>query len=157
MIKSLFVGLWSGGVALGAAYLAMYLNAAKPGDTEHASDGPPVVEFIKSDSLSVPVIRDGKVKGYVVSEFSFAVGKAGAGEAETSPMPYLTDAVYRSLYENVTADFEHLKPQDLKQLSQTIKQAANERMGKEMVQDVLVSSMNFVPRGEVRTNWVQKK
>ncbi len=158
MIKTLFVGLWSGGVALGAVYLAMMLNAEKPAGGAHGGEeGPQVVEFVKSETMSVPVIRGGKVIGYVVTELSFAVSKSEGGEAEANaPLPYLVDAAYRSIYENVSADFEHLKPQDLKTLSETVKKTANERLGKETVKDVLISNINFVGQDELRTNWVKQ-
>lgn len=156
MIKTLLVGIWSGGVALGGAYLATMLNTASP-EQKAGDEGPKTVEFIKSDSMSIPIIREGKVIGYVVTEMSFAVAKSAEGKDEPAPTPFLVDAAFRSIYENISADFGHLKPQDLKALSEQIKKASNERLGKDMVQDVLVSSINFVARDEIRTNWVKQK
>jgi len=156
MIKTLLVGLWAGGVSLGGAYLAMMLNAQGP-DKAESEDGAKVVEFINTESMSIPVIREGKVTGYVVAEMSFAVQKGKEGEEAAAPTPYLVDAAYRTLYQNVAADFEHLKPQDLKELSDQVKKEANARLGEEKVQDVLVSSLNFVARDEIRADWFKKK
>lgn len=157
MIKSLMIGLWSGATALGGAYLAMMLNTSEPGKNAENKDGPKTIEFIKSDNLSIPIIRSGKVTGYVVTEMSFAVDKAKEGGAEASPAPYLVDAAYRTIYENIVADFEHLKPQDLKDLSDKVKENANKRLGKDTVQDVLISNINFVGRDEIRKNWVKEQ
>ena len=157
MIKSLMIGLWSGAMALGGTYLAMMLNVSDPAKEGEASEGPKTVEFIKSDTLSVPIIRSGKVTGYVVTEMSFAVDKGAEGGAEGNPAAYLVDAAYRTIYENLVADFEHLKPQDLKDLSDKVKETANKRLGKEAVQDVLISNINFVGRDEIRKNWVKEQ
>lgn len=154
MIKTVLVGLWTSGVALAAAYLALMLSAAPH---EKAADGEAekTVEFIKSDTMSVPVIREGKVMGYVVAELSFAVHRPAEAEG-AGPAPYLVDAAYRTIYENISADFGRLKPQDLKEMSEKIKAEANARLGEDMVQDVLVSSINFVGRDEIRTNWTNQ-
>jgi hypothetical protein len=156
MIKTLLVGLWAGGVSLGGAYLAMMMNAEGP-DKAESEDGSKVVEFVNTQSMSIPVIRDGKVAGYVVTEMSFAVQKGAEGGEAAAPTPYLIDAAYRTIFENVSADFGHLKPQDLKQLSEQVKKAANARLGEEKVQDVLVSSLNFIARDEIRADWFKKK
>jgi hypothetical protein len=156
MIKTLIVGLWAGGVALGGAYLAMMLNAEGQATADSGNEDK-IVEFINTGSMSIPVIRDGKVTGYVVTEMSFAVHKSNEGGEAAAPTPYLVDAAYRMLYQNVAADFSHLKPQDLKEIAEVVKKEANTRLGGDTVQDVLVSSLNFIARDEIRADWFKQK
>lgn len=156
MIKSIGIGLWSGATALGGVYLALMLGGSDGGADGHkAEEGPKTVEFIKSDNLSVPIIRNGAVAGYVVTEMSFAVDKNAGGQESGNTAPYLVDAAYRTIYESISADFAHLKPQDLKELSDKVKETANKRLGHDAVQDVLISNINFVGKEEIRTNWVK--
>ena len=73
------------------------------------------------------------------------------------PTPYLVDVAFRTLYDSAAVDFSKLRPQDLTSLSKKISQGVNEKLGKEIVKDVLMNEINYVPRDEVRTNWVKKK
>ena len=156
MIKTLLIGLWVCGVALGSSYFFVQMNnssAAHVAPTEEAE----VIEFIKTDMVSVPVIRAGKVQGYLVAQMSFAVNKTETKKLAFEPTPYLVDVAYRALYENSAIDFAQLQPQDLTLLAKKIAEGANAKLGGEVVKDVLMNEINYVPRDEVRTNWVRKK
>ena len=156
MIKTLLIGLWVCVVALGSSYFFVQMNnssAAHVVPTEEAE----VIEFIKTDMVSVPVIREGKVQGYLVAQLSFAVNKTATKKLAFEPTPYLVDVAYRALYENSAIDFSQLQPQDLTLLAKKIAEGANAKLGGEVVKDVLMNEINYVPRDEVRTNWVRKK
>ena len=156
MIKTLLIGLWVCIVALGLSYFFVQMNnssAAHVAPTEEAE----VIEFIKTDMVSVPVIRQGKVQGYLVAQLSFAVNKTATKKLAFEPTPYLVDVAYRALYENSAIDFAQLQPQDLTLLAKKIAEGANAKLGGEIVKDVLMNEINYVPRDEVRTNWVRKK
>lgn len=156
MIKTLLIGLWVCIVALGSSYFFVQMNNSS---SAHApsEEEVEVVEFIKTDMVSVPVIRGGKVQGYLVAQLSFAVNKAETAKLPFEPAPYLVDVAYRALYENLTIDFSRLQPQDLTLLARKISEGANAKLGGEFVKDVLMNEINYVPRDEVRTNWVRKK
>lgn len=156
MIKLLIIGLWAGAVALGGVYLSTMLGKEDAAHAE-ADGGEKVVEFVNTQSMSIPIIREGKVAGYVVTEMSFAINKPKEGGEEASPMPYLVDAAYRTVFQNISADFSHLKPQDLAELAKTVKTEANQRLGKDAVKDVLISSLNFIGRDEIRADWFKQK
>jgi hypothetical protein len=155
VIRTLALGFWVCVVALGATYLATQLDHSA--GTNAATDAESAaIEYIKADPLSVPVIRDGKVQGYVVAQVSFAAVpvKLKGGAADLAP--YLIDAAFRALYEDAPDDFAHLKPQNVAAIAAKAKAYANERLGGDAVKDVLIGSLNYVARGEVRTNWVKK-
>jgi hypothetical protein len=154
MIKTLLGGLWVCAVALGSAYAAVIVGGAAAG---HGADAAPEtgdVEYVKSESLSVPVIRHGRVEGYVVSQMSFAVAKPKDGAEVT---PYLVDAAFRALYESAPLDFTGLKAEDLTSVTAKAKAYANARLGGDVVKDVLIAELNYVARDEVRTNWAKAK
>jgi flagellar basal body-associated protein FliL len=156
VIRTLLVGFWVCAIALGATYLATQLSASDVGQAESAIPENVAVEYIKTDALSVPVIRDGKVQGYVVAQVSFAVGSDKSKSETVDPAPYLVDAAFRAFYEAAPLDFMRLKPQDIPAIAEKTKTYANERLGGGTVKDVLISGLNYVARGEVRTNWVKK-
>lgn len=156
MIKTLLIGLWVCVVALGSSYFFVQMNNSSAAHVPSEAEVE-VIEFIKTDMVSVPVIREGKVQGYLVAQLSFAVNKTATKKLAFEPTPYLVDVAYRALYENSAIDFAQLQPQDLTLLAQKILEGANAKLGGEVVKDVLMNEINYVPRDEVRTNWVRKK
>jgi flagellar basal body-associated protein FliL len=156
VIKTLLIGLWVCVVALGSSYFFVQMNNSSAAHVPSEAEAE-VIEFIKTDMVSVPVIREGKVQGYLVAQLSFAVNKAATAKLTFEPSPYLVDVAYRTLYENSAIDFSQLQPQDLTLLAKKISEGANAKLGGEVVKDVLMNEINYVPRDEVRTNWVRKK
>ena len=156
MIKTLLIGLWVCVVALGSSYFFVQMNNSSAAHVAPEAEAE-VIEFIKTDMVSVPVIREGKVQGYLVAQLSFAVNKTATKKLAFEPTPYLVDVAYRALYENSAIDFAQLQPQDLTLLAKKIAEGANAKLGGEIVKDVLMNEINYVPRDEVRTNWVRKK
>jgi flagellar basal body-associated protein FliL len=156
VIKTLLIGLWVCVVALGSSYFFVQMNNSSAAHAPSEAEVE-VIEFIKTDMVSVPVIREGKVQGYLVAQLSFAVNKTATKKLAFEPAPYLVDVAYRALYENSAIDFSQLQPQDLTLLAKRILEGANAKLGSEVVKDVLMNEINYVPRDEVRTNWVRKK
>jgi flagellar basal body-associated protein FliL len=156
VIKTLLIGLWVCVVALGSSYFFVQMNNSSAAHAPSEAEVE-VIEFIKTDMVSVPVIREGKVQGYLVAQLSFAVNKTATKKLAFEPAPYLVDVAYRALYENSAIDFSQLQPQDLTLLAKKILEGANAKLGGEVVKDVLMNEINYVPRDEVRTNWVRKK
>lgn len=156
MIKTLLIGLWVCIVAPGSSYFFVQMNNSSAAHVPSEAEVE-VIEFIKTEMVSVPVIRAGKVQGYVVAQLSFAVNKTATKKLAFEPTPYLVDIAFRALYENSAIDFSQLQPQDLTLLAKKISEGANAKLGGEVVKDVLMNEINYVPRDEVRTNWVRKK
>jgi flagellar basal body-associated protein FliL len=156
VIKTLLIGLWVCIVALGSSYFFVQMNNSSAAHAPSEAEVE-VIEFIKTDMVSVPVIREGKVQGYLVAQLSFAMNKTATKKLAFEPAPYLVDVAYRALYENSAIDFAQLQPQDLTLLAKKILEGANAKLGGEVVKDVLMNEINYVPRDEVRTNWVRKK
>lgn len=156
MIKTLLIGLWVCIVALGSSYFFAQMQSSGSAH-EPSKEEAEAVEFIKTDMMSVPVIKSGSVQGYLVAQLSFAVNKGELTTLSFEPTPYLVDIAYRTLYENSAIDFSQLQPQDLTSLARKITEAANAKLRAGVVKDVLMNEINYVPRDEVRTNWVKKK
>ena len=157
MIKTLLIGLWVCIVALGSSYFFVQINNSSAAHAPSEGEEAEVIEFIKTEMISVPVIKAGKVQGYLVAQLSFAVNKTETAKLSFEPTPYLLDVAYRTLYDNSAIDFAQLQPQDLTLLAKTIAEGANAKLGAVVVKDVLMNEINYVPRDEVRTNWVKKK
>jgi hypothetical protein len=155
VIKTLFLGIWVCVIALGSSYFSSQMHSGNAnGATDKGKNAP--VEFIKSDMISVPVIRSGKLQGYVVAQFTFAVDSSEITKLSFEPTPFLIDSAFRTLYDNLTIDFSKLQQQDLTELAAKVVESANKKIGAPIAKDVLLNDINYVARDEVRTNWVKK-
>ena len=110
MIKTLLIGLWVCIVALGSSYFFVQMNNSSAAHVASEGEaGAEVIEFIKTDMMSVPVIKVGKVQGYLVAQLSFAVNKTETAKLLFEPTPYLVDVAYRTIYENSVVDYSRVR------------------------------------------------
>ena len=160
MIKHLLVGIWVCVVTLGSSYAAIVLqggpqsghagdsHGGKGGHGSAKSTSP--VEHLKTRIVSVPVVADGAVQGYVVAQFIFALGTSELAHLPIAPEPLLLDESFKAIYAGDTIDFRRFRKQDLPALSKRIQDGANKRFGTQLVQDVLIHDLNYVSKDEAR-------
>lgn len=150
MIKQLLFAFWICAVALGSAY-GMILwqlsgeSEAKPEEVEKA-----VIEQVQTKRISVPVISDSVLKGYVLAQFTFHVDAQAIGKMTVRPDIYLVDEVFKAIYSGEAVDFRNPRNPDVSALSEMIKKQVNERLGDEFVKEVLVEELNYVPQERFR-------
>jgi hypothetical protein len=87
---------------------------------------------------------------------NFEADKIKLEEFKLDPKPFLIDAAFRAVYSNSQSDFARLKAKDLDDLTEAIKIAANERIGGELVRQVLIQQLNYVRKEDIRTHWIKK-
>lgn len=141
-MKAFLVGVWAVVVTLGAGYAAATLKL-EAGET----DVKPKLEGLKYTSLptmSVPVVDDGKVEGYVVVRMVYTADSAILRALASEPDPFITDEIFRTIYAEAEVDFGKLARLDLGALADEAKARVNERMGDAVVQDLLVDGLNYI-------------
>lgn len=153
MLKLVIIGIWVAAVTAAAAYFSAGLMRV-PAKPQSAGE-PAVLEQLSTEMTSVPMIRDGAVLGYVIIQLDFAVDKEAKEKSRIDPKPYLIDAAFRAVYQNPQADFARLRASDIDKLTEAVKAEANKRLPGGMVQQVLIQQLNFVRKGDIRTNWVK--
>jgi hypothetical protein len=149
MIKIIGVGLWVCLVTLAASYGAVYFSADK--HVEVAKDTPAgKLETIKTRMISVPIVGDGALHGYVMMQFVFTMDAAAAKSMRTAPELIFADEAFKTIYVTNTPDFRNFRKQDLQGLTKTITDSVNKRFGAALVQDVLIQELSFVPKDRLR-------
>ncbi len=108
------------------------------------------LDYVKSPTISVPVIDGGKVQGYVVAEFVYTAKAKLLKQLSVPPDVFLTDEAFRYIYGGRRVDFKDLKKYDLMALRSGIMKNINARYGADLIQDVLVEQFNFVPMSQIR-------
>jgi hypothetical protein len=149
MIKLILSGLWICLVTLASTYAVVSWQTAQATRIEgpkHLSN----LETIKSKMISVPVIADGAVHGYVLAQFLFTADAGTMKHMTVKPDVFLQDEAFRVIYSGQNLDFRHFKKQDFPGLAKQIAEGVNRRLGVEVIHDVLVQELNYIPKNEVR-------
>jgi len=152
MLKLVVVGIWIIAVTASATLASVYLGV--PGRESADQNEDLGVEELTSELTSIPIIRGGDVAGYVILQLSFAADRAVLEQMKLDPMPYIKDAAFRVIFTSTGIDFRHLKTDDLDNLTDSISEEANRRLGMKLVRQVLFQQLNFVRKEDIRTNWI---
>ncbi len=149
MIRILFAGIWICLVTLAAAYIGVSMNATASTTTE-PDEFFGGLDYAKTEIISVPVIDDGDLQGYVIAQFVYTIDVKIKKKLTVPPDVFILDGAFRTIYENTAPDFNNLVKADLDKLTATIRDKVNARFQAEIVNDILVEIFNFVPKDSVR-------
>lgn len=153
MIKIIAIGVWVCLVTLASTWAgAKFLN----GESGEAAGAAPSHELlgdlqqVRTRPVSVPMIVDGAIQGYVMAQLAFTVKKETLDKLSVKPDVFIVDEVFKSIYVGEAVDFKRLKKQDVDALAKSIKDNVNKRFGAAFVEDVLFEDLNYVPMEKVR-------
>jgi hypothetical protein len=147
MIRVVLAGLWVCILTAGTSYAVVYWkeNGTTLAAKDELLDG---LQYQKTRVLSVPIVENGAVQGYIVARFVYTVDGKIMQQLAVPPEPFVVDEAFRRIYADERLDFRKLARYDLSILTVAIKQRVNERMQADVVQDVLVEDFNYVSREE---------
>lgn len=147
MMRLLVVGIWACLVTLGSVFGATQWQRARE---QAKQDAHVDLEVRKTRPLSVPMIADGKVEGYVIAQFAFTVDtKAGTGIG-VPPDVFLLDEAFKRLYGDPKLDFRHLEKFDVGGFTKNMVSRVNERLGAPALTEVLLQEFTYVSRSDIR-------
>jgi hypothetical protein len=150
LIKYLLFGLWICGVTLGSAYGAIIWSMQKAAETTDNKGSQDQYEQIKTRMITVPVIVEGKLQGYVMAQFVFQINVAATKEMGIKPDLFLVDEAFKVIYSGEAIDFRNARKKDVAALSELIKKRVNTRFGENFAKEVLVQELNYLPQDRMR-------
>ena len=156
MIKFVAAALWICAATVGAV-LYSYQAAGARGEGEAPKPLLGGLDYVDSDIISVPLIRDSMVKGYFLTKLVYTVDPAEMARLSVPAKALLADEVYSYLYSNPQIDFTRTVTIDLDAFRTSIRDTLNERVGVRIVHDVLVDQINFLSQDEIRDNAIKRR
>lgn len=148
MIKLLATGIWVSLVTVGAVFGVLeWQKNSGPG---HAADSEKKLEELRTKAINVPIIGGGIIQGYMVAQFVLTVDKNALLKVPINPEVYVLDEAFKTIYAGEQVNFQNMKKQDLPLLAKKIGENVNKRLGVEMVQDVLIDQLSYIPKKDVR-------
>ncbi|MDL2404834.1 hypothetical protein PY650_04010 [Rhizobium calliandrae] len=147
MIKLVITGLWVCVVTLASVYFSVQMATApviNPDDAKKAQQ-----EFVKGESINVPVIANGQVNGYFITRISFMMEKGKAAALQTPLTELTTDQLFSLLVGNKAIDISHTASFDVASFRNDIKKKMNERLGGDYIADVMVEQLDYLSKDEI--------
>ena len=148
--KLLIIGL-AAGLLVGGGIAAAYFLFQGPQKTEMVAAAPPPpppppenTTFVKVDRVSAPLVHDGQVLGYVLLDLSLEV-KGNANELLVAQrLPALKAAFLKEVTREPIGKEDEPLIIDFEKLTERLRKAANQELGKAAVLRVLVTQSTRV-------------
>lgn len=150
MIKLLATGIWVAMVLAGSVILfddtKSDAGSAKPELADYFGG----FDYVKLEPISISIVRDNQVRGYLVLDVVFTVD--GSEKFKPSvPLEYLlNDAILMSVYENNDLDIFRLEKFDLKKFQNKLLKDINDKLGESVVNEILIQKIEFISKDDVR-------
>jgi hypothetical protein len=153
IVKAGIAGIVVLAAAFGAGWHAIGSTASP------SEDAPPDhfggLDYVRIPPFGVPVIEDGVLEGYVISEWVFTIDAKAKASMSVPPELILKEDAYRAIYGETLIDFDDLDRVDLAALGATMRERINERLGRPVIDEVLVQKFDYVERDAIRDNEVR--
>jgi flagellar basal body-associated protein FliL len=154
MIKLIATGIWILVVTLGGVYAAVTFGNKGANPTAEVVHPP---HFVQSETVTLPVVVDGKVSGYFILRASLQVDEDALKEVNVPVPTFLTDELYTLLVGDKLVDVKAADKFDVNGFKAKIKDGLNARLEKPLVKQVLIEQMDFISKEEIEARDPNKK
>jgi hypothetical protein len=148
MIKLLGTGIWVCLVTLATVFGVIQWQ--KMNAVSASGEGDRKLEEFRTKAINVPIIGEGTIQGYMVAQFVLTVDGNAMKNMAISPEAYVLDEAFKTIYAGEQVNFQNMKKQDLPALAKKLGENVNKRLGVDMVQDVLIDQLSYIPKKDVR-------
>ena len=150
MTKLLFAGIWLCGVVFATSHLAADWRASRLADAGADETYFAGIVYEKTRPISVPIVRDGAISGYVVAQFVYTIDTDDLRRLGVPPESFVLDETFRRLFADESIDFANLRAFDMKAFLDGLTQGVNARIGAPVIRELLVEEFNFVDPSQIR-------
>jgi hypothetical protein len=142
LIQSLFVSIWIVAATLAAVYFGVTMELGKPAGEAQQEAKPPTQ--IKLKSMTVPVVAEGAVQGYILTQITISLKTELMKSLPQPPELLLTDEVFRTIYGEEQIDFKRIQKTDLGKLAAQIGGNINARVGAPVADNVFIQELHYM-------------
>jgi hypothetical protein len=156
VIKFIAAAIWICAATLGAVFYS-FQAAGERGVGETPKPMLGGLDYVKTDVISVPLIRNARIDGYFLTKLVYTVEPAEIKKMSIPAEALMTDQVYSYLYSNPQIDFTKKETIDLDAFRKAIRDTVNTRVGADLVHEVLIDQFNFLTKDEIRDNAMRRR
>lgn len=156
MIKFIAAAIWICIATVGAVFYSFQVAG------ERGADQPPKpmlggLDYVKTDIISVPLIRNSVVEGYFLTNLVYTVDPAQIKKLSIPAPALITDQVYSYIYQNPQIDVTKVQALDVDAFRKNIRDTINARVGEDLIHEVLIDQINFLSNDEIRNNSIRRR
>ncbi len=156
MIKFIAATVWICAATLGAVFYSFQI-AGSHGVGEKPKPMLGGLDYVKTDIISVPLVRDAAVQGYFLTNLVYTVDPAQVKKLSVPAPALITDQIYSYLYQNPQIDFTRTTELDVDAFRKNIRDTVNARVGEQLIHEVLIDQINFLSKDEIRNNTIRRR
>ena len=147
MIKVLLAGIWSVALLSGSFYF-FGGNMADPG--AEGGDQAVKLEHVKLETMSITIIRDNILQGYLILDVSFELDEKNRKVFSAPVELILMDAVNKNVFTDKQINIDRLDQFDFEDFKIKVKKTVNAKLGEAYANDVLIERLDFISYDEIR-------
>lgn len=151
-MRILAIGLWVCAVAFGSLYMSTHNPSPASAGIGAQTTGNGAfggLDYVKTDVISVPIITNGSVAGYIVAQLIYTVD-ARLRKTLTVPLEYfINDEIFRQFYGSYS-DTKQVEKVSFETIRQAVITSINERFPEPIIRELLVEQFNFISADEIR-------
>jgi hypothetical protein len=129
--------------------MATRQNAASSGEAQAAVGGFGGVDYVKTDVMSVPIISNGGVAGYVVAQLVYTVDSNIRKKLSVPLELFISDEIFRKFYGSYS-DTKEVEKVQFEDVRASIISDLNARFPEPVIKDLLVEQFNYISAEEIR-------
>lgn len=150
MLKLLLTGVWVCAITLGAVYFSVQM-AMPPAPVDEAELKKASLTLVRGESMTIPVINDGAIKGYFLSRISLQMDKEKMGATELPLKEMMTDELFTLLSGTSMVNIANVSTFDIEEYKKRIREGLNKKLGNEIVAEVLVEQLDYLTKDDIRS------
>ena len=151
LTRMVVISVWACFVLVSAGLAASYYQlAAGPTGHDVVVQSTSGTETVKIRQVSVPMMRDGVLRGYVVARFSAIVSMQKMKHLRPSVEDLIVDEIIKEIFLTSSLDAPIGSKPNLSSFTAEISRKVNKRVATELVQDVLINEFAFIEKDQAR-------
>ncbi|MDP3896339.1 MAG: hypothetical protein Q8Q62_06655 [Mesorhizobium sp.] len=157
MIRFVLAAVWICAVTVGSIFFAF--SAARSSGKAEVAPAPYFggLDYVKTDVISVPIVRDRAVDGYFLARFVFTVEPAKAAAMSVPAATILVDEAFTYIYGHPLVDFTRTEKIDVDGFRVALRDSINARVGQQLVHEVLIEQLDYLSKQEIRDNTAKRR
>ncbi len=152
MMKTLLTSVWVLIVALGAAFGAVEWQKRQAAHQAAEAEGKKEVKLseFKTKPINVPIIADGIVQGYIVAQFSITIDDNQLKEFPSILRSTSSTRPSRRSMRARSSTSRSSRRRICRSSRPCSEDNVNKRLGRPMVQEVLIQQLGYIPKEDMR-------
>jgi len=157
MIKFVIAAVWICAVTVGSIFFAFSAPKSTGGEEPKAAPYFGGLDYVKTDVLSVPLIKQNSVQGYFLARFVYTVDPGRMGAMSVPLENILIDQAFSYIYDSPLVDFTRTDRLDLDAFRNELRDSINARVGEKLIHEVLIEQVDYLSKQEIRDNSARRR